>query len=295
MSLFNYLTLSLGLSTDIGMVLLSDRLLAFSREASGQINEIPLDVVLEVPPMPPKRLPDDVRDGLTTRVHLGEFQIAQPIFQRGEMLDHEAAVARFQEAISSVVTGRSRFVKPRVVCCIPWRRELIRKRAMLDAIEMAGARTVYLTETGIVTAMGLGLDVLGDQVHGVLHVESDWSVFAVVSYADMLAYRFIPIGSDDLPEPSPKNLWRDRLLDEIASALSELRPNQIQKLNSSGVCCSGYARAEPWAETMAELLNMPCHTKDTDDGHHPTAVGLRHYLDHLNEWKQTLRSHTDSI
>lgn len=295
MSLFNYLTLSLGLSTDIGLVLLSDRLLAFSKEAPDQINEIPLNFVPQVPSMPPKRLPGEVRDGLTTRVHLGEFQIAKPIFVRGEMLDIDAAEARFSEAIRSVTTGKSRLVKPRVICCIPWGRHQARKRVILDVLERAGARMPYLAETGIVTGMGLGLDILDENVYGVLHVEADWSVFAALSYADMIAFRFLPIGSDDVSDPTVGTSSRTVLLDEIASALSELRPPQMQKLRESGVYCSGYARAEPWAETMADLLDVPCHTKDTDDGHHPTAVGLRRYLDQLDEWKQTLRSHTGSF
>lgn len=295
MSLFNTISSALGLSEDLGIVLLSDRLLTFSRSAPEKIFEIPLNAIPPIPAMPPKRLPPEVRDGMTTRLHLGEFQSAKPIYVRGEMLDFEAAESCFKDAIQKLTTSKTGFIKPRVVCCVPWEQEILRKRAILDGIERAGARTVYLTQTAVTIAVGMGLDILGDRVYGILSVEKDWSVFAVVSYACQIAHRFIPIGSDDIPDPSVDSPWRDRLLDGIASALAELRPLQMEKLAESGIYCTSYAATETRQSEMGRLIGVPCRLPKSEGSTHSAVLGLRKYLEHLDEWKRSMQSETSKL
>lgn len=275
-----------GLSEDVGLVLLSDRVLAFAGSDPQRVVEVMFEDVPILPAHPPDRLPDAVRDGLTTRVHTGEYKSFRPVFERGEMLDYESAEASLRLAIRKVVTGKRWFIKPRVVCCVPWDRHPVRKRAWLEVVERAGARLTYLTRPGTVAAVGLGLDVIGDEVHGVFWMERDWSVFAVVSYADEIAYRMIPVGSEDIPDPSKKTDCRDRLLDDIASALAELRPVQATKLSAAGLHCLGGAATLAWTSMLSAELGMPCRA--VKDGPTPVVVGLRKWVNELDRFKTVM-------
>ena len=77
-------------------------------------------------------------------------------------------------------------LKPRVVVTGPFESSEALKRIWLDIFEKAGARRVFLVEYGMACAVGLGLDVVGSEVRGLLAMESDWSQFVVISYADVL-------------------------------------------------------------------------------------------------------------
>jgi rod shape-determining protein MreB len=65
----------------------------------------------------------------------------------------EAMLAYFIEKVS----GKSRFVKPEVMVCIPSGITQVEKRAVLDATMSAGARSVYLIEEPLAAAIGEGL------------------------------------------------------------------------------------------------------------------------------------------
>ncbi|MEM9881691.1 MAG: rod shape-determining protein [Planctomycetota bacterium] len=272
-----------GVSEDIGIVVLSRRLLVFSGTSPNQVNEVSLGYVAPPPAPPPAALPPHVRDGLMTKRHFDPAPHIASCFRRNEIIDFEAAESAIQQALHSVGPRRRRFVKPRVVVADASRESMTRKRALLDATERAGARKIYLTSMAMCCALGAGLSILDDEVHAVLLVEHDWSVFSVMTYADEIASRFIPVGTDDIPDPRYGSDWRDLLGYEISSALDELRPPQTEKLQRSGIHCCGQAATDPWAETAQNLTGFTAHPTHPDE--HPAVEGLRHYLNHLDEWK----------
>ena len=75
----------------------------------------------------------------------------------GVISDYEMA-AQMEKELVSRITSFSLF-KPCVLCCVPSSISGVEERAVIDAAIEAGARKVFLLETGVATALGAGVDI----------------------------------------------------------------------------------------------------------------------------------------
>lgn len=280
---------TLGLTMDISIVLGSRSLLLFTSRDPDHVVEFPLADIPTRPEPVHASLPQNIREDLTTRLHTGEVSRYTPVLMRGEFHDFETAQYDFNKAIR-ILLGKRLIVKPRILCTQPWESSnKVRTKVLLDLLERCGALRVYTASTGIVTAVGLQLDMEDNDVHAVLLVESDWAVFTVVSHYVELCYRFIPIGSDDLQSIVASDTYAELLLEHVKSGLHELRDSQIAKLVETGVICIGLA--EKIGNRLCTEISVPCHHVDTDLS--PTAAGLKHYR--IDDFKATKDSKRETL
>jgi len=154
---------------------------------------------------------------------------------------------------------------------------------MLDIIENAGARTVYLTGFGMVTGLGMGLDLCGKDVYGVLSVEEDWSYFSVITYADEIASVFVPYGANDIGLSDDVSYPLGQLVQGIAEAVAELRDPQLGGLSESGIHCCGLANSTAWVDRLASTTGFKCNSYTADQ--HPAIGGTASYLELVNTGK----------
>ncbi len=91
----------------------------------------------------------------------------------------------------------SRLLKPRPVTVLALRPVRHRTRDAKETALYAGAREIYLIETGMAAAIGMGLPVQEPAHQMVLTVSNDWFDFSVVSLGGVVARADGDVGLDD--------------------------------------------------------------------------------------------------
>ncbi len=86
------------------------------------------------------------------------------------------------------VAGRSRFVKPEVMVCIPSDITQVEKRAVLDATMAAGARAVYLIEEPLAAAIGAKVPIAQAAGHMILDSGGGTTDVAVISLGGVVVH-----------------------------------------------------------------------------------------------------------
>lgn len=251
---------------------------------------IDLPAVFEVvpPKLPPEHLPEEARDGLTTRRHLQKQPAIWPLLVHGEIVSVEDFEQRCRDAFSRVRTRWwHAFFTPKVIAAAPWGDFSPRKRTMLDSLKRAGCRQVYLVDPIMAVSIGGQISVVDAKASGVLLVENDYTEFGVVGYADILCHRMMSLGCDDLLGPDDPQLDKMALL--IGETLENLRDTQLEHLAQAGIVLMGNGASLPWlAEAISQRLSLDVRVHAVNP--HPALVGLRTYAENLDEWADMLEA-----
>jgi rod shape-determining protein MreB len=128
-----------------------------------------------------------------TPAHL---EAVRPI-RAGVITDFEVCERLLRYFIHQV--HQRRWVRPRLVVCVPSGITAVEQRAVQEAAESAGARSpVYVIEEPMAAAIGVGLPV--DQPTGsmVVDVGGGTTEVAVISLGTIVASQSIRVGGDDL-------------------------------------------------------------------------------------------------
>lgn len=98
------------------------------------------------------------------------------------------------------VIGKSLFVKPRVVVCVPSGVTEVEKRAVIGATLQAGAREAFLIEEPMAAAIGANLPVGEPTGSMVVDIGGGTSEVAVISLGGIVVSRSLRIGGDELDD-----------------------------------------------------------------------------------------------
>ena len=96
--------------------------------------------------------------------------------------------------------GAGRFVKPRVLVCIPSSITVVERRAVEEATLHAGARSVHLIEKSIAAAIGSNLPIDEPTGNCVVDVGGGTTEVAVISMGGIVSSRMMPVGGFDFDE-----------------------------------------------------------------------------------------------
>ncbi|MBI4744929.1 MAG: rod shape-determining protein [Actinobacteria bacterium] len=96
--------------------------------------------------------------------------------------------------------NKRRFVKPRIVVCVPSGVTEVEKRAVFEASLQAGAREVYLIEEPMAAAIGAGLPIQEAVGNMVADIGGGTTEVAVISLGGIVTSQSIRIGGDEFDE-----------------------------------------------------------------------------------------------
>lgn len=98
------------------------------------------------------------------------------------------------------VSGRSRFIKPEVMVCIPSGVTQVEKRAVLDATMASGARAVYLIEEPLAAAIGAKIPIAQAAGHMILDIGGGTADIAVISLGGVVVHKSIRAAGNKIEE-----------------------------------------------------------------------------------------------
>lgn len=98
------------------------------------------------------------------------------------------------------VSGKSRFIKPEIMVCIPSGVTQVEKRAVLDATMASGARAVYLIEEPLAAAIGAKIPIAQATGHMILDSGGGTTDIAVISLGGVVVHKSIKAAGNKLEE-----------------------------------------------------------------------------------------------
>src|SRR4051812_30792180 len=150
----------------------------------------------------------NVRDGRPVAVGLeakrmmgrtpGHIQAVRPL-KDGVIADFEICEKMLRFFIQKV--HRSRWVKPRMVICVPSGVTGVEQRAVQDAAEFAGARKpARIIEEPMAAAIGSGLPVQEPTGNMIVDIGGGTTEVAVISLGGVVTSQSVRVGGDELDE-----------------------------------------------------------------------------------------------
>lgn len=127
----------------------------------------------------------------------GHIEAIRPL-KDGVIADFEICEKMLRYFIHRV--HQRRFAKPRMVICIPSGITGVEMRAVQDAAEYAGARTVHIIEEPMAAAIGAGLPVAEATGNMVVDIGGGTTEVAVISLGGIVASQSIRVAGDELDE-----------------------------------------------------------------------------------------------
>ncbi len=124
----------------------------------------------------------------------GSIETIQPMMD-GVIADLDVTEAMLRYFIRRV-HGRSAFVRPRVVICIPFGITEVERRAVRDSAHAAGAREVYLIQEPMAAALGAGLPVTDPRGNMIVDIGGGTTEVAVISLGGIVFSKSVRVGGD---------------------------------------------------------------------------------------------------
>jgi rod shape-determining protein MreB len=118
----------------------------------------------------------------------------------GVIADFEITEAMLRYFIQRAHNNRTKWVRPRIVICVPPCITSVEKRAVRESALSAGAREVYLIEEPMAAAIGAGLDVTAATGNMVVDIGGGTTDVAVISLSGIVCSRSIRCGGDAMDE-----------------------------------------------------------------------------------------------
>lgn len=116
--------------------------------------------------------------------------------QRGVITDFEVAQRMLRMVLRRIGTGR--FPKPRVMVCVPSSLTPVERRAVEEAVTVAGARSVAPVDKPLAAAVGAGLPIQEAVGNMIVDVGAGTCEMAMVALGGMVASGFVTVGSFDM-------------------------------------------------------------------------------------------------
>jgi rod shape-determining protein MreB len=115
---------------------------------------------------------------------------------RGAITNFELTEQMLRSILKKVDTGR--LGKPRALVCVPSRLTPVERRAVEDAVEGAGARSVQLIEQALAAAIGAGLPIQDPIGTMVVDVGGESSEMAMLAMGGVVHGDAVPVGGRDM-------------------------------------------------------------------------------------------------
>ena len=166
----------------------------------------------------------------------------------GVISDYDMTERMLKEFIHKV--GEFRFIKPRLIICVPSGITEVEERAVIDAGIQAGARKVYLIEEPVAAAIGAGIDITKPDGHMVVDIGGGTADIAVISLSGVVESCSIKVAGDKMNEAIVKYMRRkynlligERTAEEMKIKIGCVYPKEEEAyLEIKGRCLDGSAQ-----------------------------------------------------
>jgi rod shape-determining protein MreB len=125
--------------------------------------------------------------------------IATRPLKEGVIADYMVTQAMLSYFINKVV-GKSRFIKPEVMVCIPSGVTQVERRAVLDATMAAGARTAYLIDEPLAAAIGAKIPIAQAAGHMIINIGGGSTECAVISLGGVVVSTSVRVAGNKIDE-----------------------------------------------------------------------------------------------
>lgn len=149
----------------------------------------------------------------------GSIEACRPLID-GVIADFDHAETMIKAFFKKVIP-RSRFLKPKVVVCIPFGATPVEKRAIQQAIKSAGARSVGLLDEAMAAALGANLPVLEPTGSMVVDIGGGTTEIAVIALGGIVNATSIKTGGSHFDEAVTQDIKKRGQLN-IGTATAEM-------------------------------------------------------------------------
>lgn len=98
------------------------------------------------------------------------------------------------------VCGRTRFMKPEVMVCIPSGVTQVERRAVLDATMSAGAKVAYLIDEPLAAAIGAKIPIAQAAGHMIVNIGGGSTESAVISLGGVVVHSSVRVAGNKIDE-----------------------------------------------------------------------------------------------
>lgn len=110
------------------------------------------------------------------------------------------------------VCKRRRFLRPRIVVCIPAGTTSVEKKAVIEAVTRTGAREAYLIEEPRAAALGAGMEILAPSGSMIVDIGGGTTDIAVLSLGETVLSCSVRVGGDKFDEAIIRHLKKEENL-----------------------------------------------------------------------------------
>ena len=184
-----------GFRADIGIDLGTSSVLVFVK-GKGIVLQEPSVVAIE------KNTNQVLAVGEEARRMLGRTPgniVAIKPLKDGVISDYDITERMLKYFIQKTI-GKKLFFKPKIIVCVPSGVTEVEKRAVIDATNEAGARSTYLIEEPIASAIGAGIDIAQPNGHMIVDIGGGTTDIAVISLGGIVVNTSIKIAGDRFDE-----------------------------------------------------------------------------------------------
>lgn len=128
----------------------------------------------------------------------GNIVAIRPL-KEGVISDYEVTEKMLRHFIDKTC-GKRRFIKPKIIVCVPSGVTEVEKRAVIDATTEAGGGKTFLIEEPIAAAIGAGLDITKPDGNMVIDIGGGTADIAVISLGGIVVSKSIKVAGDKFDE-----------------------------------------------------------------------------------------------
>ncbi len=125
----------------------------------------------------------------------------------GVIADFDVAEEMLRHFIQKV-HNRRKWIRPRVIICIPSGVTQVERRAVRESAESAGANEVYLIEEPMAAAIGAGLPITEPVCNMVVDIGGGTTEVAVISLTGPVYSRSVRVGGDKMDQDILQHIKR---------------------------------------------------------------------------------------
>ncbi len=125
--------------------------------------------------------------------------VAQRPLREGVIADYTITEAMLSYFIDKAC-GRSRFLKPEVMVCIPSGVTQVERRAVLDATMSAGAKVAYLIDEPLAAAIGANVPIAQPAGHMIVNIGGGSTESAVISLGGVVVHSSVRVAGNKIDE-----------------------------------------------------------------------------------------------